>query len=63
MDDEGQAKSAQAYQAIGTLLVIKSKEVSEDEAKRALDYFRTGPALIKSFNLASGYERRIKTNG
>ena len=63
MDDEGQAKSAQAYQAIGTLLVTKSKEVSEDEAKRALDYFRTGPALIKSFNLASGYERRIKTNG
>ena len=63
MDEERQAKSAQAYQAIGTLSVTKSKEVSEDEAKRALDYFRTGPALIKSFNLASGYERRIKTNG
>ena len=63
MDDEGQAKSAQAYQAIGTLLVIKSKEVSEDEAKRALDYFRTGPHLIKSFNLSSECERKIKTNG
>ena len=63
MDDEGQAKSAQACQAIGTLLVTKSKEVSEDEAKRALDYFRTGQHLIKSFNLASGCEGRIKTNG
>lgn len=49
MDDEGQAKSTQAYQVIGTLLVTKSKEVSEDEAKRALDYFRTGPHFIKSF--------------
>ena len=49
MDEERQAKSAQAYQAIGTLLVTKSKEVSEDEAKRALDYFRTGPHFIKSF--------------
>ena len=63
MDEERQAKSAQAYQAIGTLLVTKSKEVSEDEAKRAFDYFRTGPDLIKSFNLAAKYKRRIKTNG
>ena len=49
MGDEGQAKPTQAYQVIGTLLVTKSKEVSEDEVKRALDYFRTGPHFIKSF--------------
>ena len=49
MGGKGQVKSAQAYQVIGTLLVTKTKEVSEDEAKRALDYFSDWTAFDEKF--------------
>jgi hypothetical protein len=49
MGGKGQVKSAQAYQVIGTLLVTKSKGVSEDGAKRALDYFLDWTAFDKEF--------------
>ena len=49
MGGKGQVKSAQAYQVIGTLLVTKSKEVSEDGAKRVLDYFLDWTAFDKEF--------------
>lgn len=49
MGGKGQVKSAQAYQVIGTLLVTKSKGVSEDGAKRALDYFLDWTAFGKEF--------------
>ena len=41
MDEQGQEKSAQAYQVIGTLLYMLDDggSVSDDEQIRALDYF------------------------
>jgi hypothetical protein len=40
MDDDGQAKSAQAYQVIGFLCLSPPElPVSDDEQIRAMDYF------------------------
>lgn len=39
MDNEGEQKSAQAYQALGQLLLSPKPTISDDETKRALDYF------------------------
>lgn len=51
MDNEGEQKSAQAYQALGQLLLSPKPTISDDETKRALDYFSNASKYDADFLL------------
>ncbi len=49
MDDEGEAKSAQAYQALGQLILCNDAPIPDIEATRALDYFSNASKFDPEF--------------
>ena len=50
MDDEGEGKSAQAYQVLGFLMLTKKgKNASDAEQIRALDYFADSAKFDEDF--------------
>ena len=49
MDDEGESKSAQAYQVLGQLLLAPEADINDEETERALNYFSDSGRYSEDF--------------